>query len=103
MNTRKWKRVLALFLTIILMACGNGVLTAYGEENKEADGVQEDILIQAPAGILIEADTGTVLYKKSEEEKRSPASITKINRCRTNENVWSVSPEESPRDGTSDL
>ena len=55
------------------------MLTAYGEENKEADGVQEDILIQAPAaGILIEADTGTVLYKKSEEEKRSPASITKI-------------------------
>ena len=40
------------------MACGNGVLTAYGEENKEADDVQEDILIQAPAGILIEADTG---------------------------------------------
>ncbi|MFQ9156963.1 MAG: D-alanyl-D-alanine carboxypeptidase family protein [Blautia sp.] len=78
MNQRKWKRVLALFLTIILMVCGNGVLTAYGEENKEADGVQEDILIQAPAGILIEADTGTVLYKKSEEEKRSPASITKI-------------------------
>ena len=78
LNQRKWKRVLALFLTIILMVCGNGVLTAYGEENKEADGVQEDILIQAPAGILIEADTGTVLYKKSEEEKRSPASITKI-------------------------
>ena len=69
MNQRKWKRVLALFLTRILMVCGNGVLTAYGEENKEADGVQEDILIQAPAGILIEADTGTVLYKKSEEEK----------------------------------
>ena len=78
MNKRKWKRVLALFLTIILMVCGNGVLTAYGEENKEADGVQEDTLIQAPAGILIEADTGTVLYKKGEEEKRSPASITKI-------------------------
>ena len=78
MNQRKWKRVLALFLTIILMVCGNGVFTAYGEENKEADGVQEDILIQAPAGILIEADTGTVLYKKNEEEKRSPASITKI-------------------------
>ena len=35
-------------MTIIMMVCGNGVLTAYGEENKEADGVQEDILIQAP-------------------------------------------------------
>ena len=34
--------------------------------------------ITAASAMLIEAKTGTVLYSKNEQEKRSPASVTKI-------------------------
>ena len=78
MDRSKWKRGLALFLITIMMVCGNGGVIASGEENEEKISTAEDVLIQAPAGILMEAGTGTMLYEKGDEEKRSPASITKI-------------------------
>nr|WP_294524514.1 D-alanyl-D-alanine carboxypeptidase family protein [uncultured Blautia sp.] len=78
MDRSKWKRGLALFLITIMMVCGNGGVIASGEENEEKISTGEDVLIQAPAGILMEAGTGTMLYEKGDEEKRSPASITKI-------------------------
>ena len=34
--------------------------------------------IEAPSGILMEAQTGTVVYQKDADTRRSPASITKI-------------------------
>ena len=34
--------------------------------------------LQSPSGILMEASTGQVIYEKEGEQKRSPASITKI-------------------------
>ena len=43
--------------------------------NKENPG---NLDISAPSAILVEATTGTVLYCKNQEEKRSPASVTKI-------------------------
>lgn len=39
---------------------------------------QEGMEIESPAAILMEASTGTVLYEKNADEKRSPASVTKI-------------------------
>lgn len=38
----------------------------------------ESVEIESPAAILMEASTGTVLYEKNADEKRSPASVTKI-------------------------
>ena len=38
----------------------------------------EDLEINAPSAILLEAKTGTVIYEKNPDEIRSPASITKI-------------------------
>ena len=38
----------------------------------------EEVVVEAPSAILIEAQTGTVIYEKNSEEIRSPASITKI-------------------------
>ena len=38
----------------------------------------EEMVVEAPSAILIEAQTGTVIYEKNSEEIRSPASITKI-------------------------
>lgn len=38
----------------------------------------DDTLIQAPSALLMEATTGTVIYEKDPDTRRSPASITKI-------------------------
>lgn len=42
----------------------------------QAEG--EGVAIESPSAILMEASTGTVLYEKAADEKRSPASVTKI-------------------------
>lgn len=39
---------------------------------------EETALIEAPSGLLMEPETGTVIYEKDADTKRSPASITKI-------------------------
>lgn len=38
----------------------------------------DDTLTQAPSALLMEATTGTVIYEKDPDTRRSPASITKI-------------------------
>lgn len=38
----------------------------------------EELTIEAPSAILIEASTGTVLYEKNADEKMRPASVTKV-------------------------
>ena len=38
----------------------------------------ESVEIESPSAILVEASTGTVIYEKAADEKRSPASVTKI-------------------------
>ena len=48
------------------------------EDPGEADKGQEAVLIDAPSGILMEAETGAVLFEKDADTRRSPASITKI-------------------------
>ena len=78
MKREKWKIYLTLLLTSIFILGGNGGSVAQGEENKVENLTEETSLIQAPAGILMEASTGAVLYDKGADEKRSPASITKI-------------------------
>ena len=68
-KVRKWerqaRRFLGFFLSLIFL------LT----DNKVAAGMPE---ITSKSGILIEASTGQVIYESNSEEKRSPASITKI-------------------------
>lgn len=66
------KRVLSLGLTFVLTA-SLAIPFAKAEENK---GVE--LAENAKSAILIERDTGTVLYDKNADEKLSPASMTKI-------------------------
>ena len=65
--------MLVLFLIICL--CLPSVCVR-AEENAGTQG--EDTLISAPSGILMEAQTGRVLYEKEKAVRLSPASITKI-------------------------
>ncbi len=62
---KKWKQILSLTLIWTLLFWGVPV---------SADGPE----IESPAAILMEASTGTVLYEKEADIKRSPASVTKI-------------------------
>ena len=66
------KRVLSLGITLMLTA-SFAIPFANAEENK---GVE--LAENAKSAILIERDTGTVLYDKNADEKLSPASMTKI-------------------------
>lgn len=66
------KRIFSLLLCICLFL-GTFSRTAFA-----APSWPSDISIQADGGILMDADTGTVLYSKNMDEPYYPASITKI-------------------------
>jgi D-alanyl-D-alanine carboxypeptidase (penicillin-binding protein 5/6) len=61
---KKWKRILSLLLICLLSL----------RLSASANGPE----IESPAALLMEASTGTVLYEKEADTKRSPASVTKI-------------------------
>lgn len=66
------KRFLTLFLCLCLSM---GIFTMRADA---APGWPSDVSIQADGGILMDADTGTILYGKNMDQKYYPASITKI-------------------------
>ena len=81
---KKWISVICVWIisfTILLTP-----LTARGQNESANESTQENSgqqtesadLIQAPSGVLMEAQTGTVIYQKDSDTMRSPASITKI-------------------------
>lgn len=63
------KKYLSLFLILVLCLSP----AAYA-----AEGADEPFSVDAAAAILIEADTGDVLYEFNADEQRYPASITKV-------------------------
>lgn len=86
MKRRLRLRILTLLLTIFLLPVG--VLSSVAEENVMpiaentsvsdlgvADGSLE---LDCKSAILMEAETGAVLYKQNCDEKLPPASVTKI-------------------------
>lgn len=62
------RRLLGILLAAVLLWQNMFPVAAEGE------GVE----IESPSAILMEASTGTVLYEKNADERRSPASVTKI-------------------------
>mgnify|MGYP001951603419 CR=1 FL=1 len=72
MEGMEMKRILSLCLTILLTT-GLTIPYAQAVEKKEVELAEN-----AKSAILIERDTGTVLYDKNADEKLSPASMTKI-------------------------
>ena len=76
------KKLLSIVLVAII-AFSFGVI-AYATESTQKEELKQiyenpaGLEITAASAMLIEAKTGTVLYCKNEQEKRSPASVTKI-------------------------
>lgn len=60
---------LALFLALVLTFTTLPTARA---------GVVDELDVQATAALLVEGDTGEILYEKNAREKRYPASITKV-------------------------
>ena len=67
------KRILIAFLCLIIFG------TTFGLPQPScADETTGGILLTCPSAILMEASTKSVIYEKAHDERRSPASITKI-------------------------
>ncbi len=67
------KRIFTAFLCLIFLfsVC---ILPQTARAEEMAGGIS----LTCPSAILMEASTGSVIYEKSPDERRSPASITKI-------------------------
>ena len=68
------KRVLCAVLTALLLSQGMPVAHAAEPVKPDSSGVE----VSAKSVILMERETGTVLYQQAEHEQREPASVTKI-------------------------
>lgn len=67
------KRIWIAFLCLIILG------TTFGLPQPScADETAGGILLTCPSAILMEASTKSVIYEKAPDERRSPASITKI-------------------------
>ena len=69
-----WKRAGAFLLAIAAAVGIAGAVPAFAEEVSWPEGPQ----ISSPCAIVMEANTGAVLYEKNADEVHYPASITKI-------------------------
>jgi D-alanyl-D-alanine carboxypeptidase (penicillin-binding protein 5/6) len=73
------KALIAGFL-VLFVGLSSTAVPSYAEENsKTGEGSsQEELAPSARSAILLDADTGTIIYEKNSHDKLPPASITKI-------------------------
>ena len=74
MNRKKLKFFLVWLIVISFILTPAGV---WGETAQDTENSGEQ-LIEAPSAVLMEKETGTVIYCRDPDTRRSPASITKI-------------------------
>lgn len=74
MNWKKLKFFLVWLIVISFILTPTGV---WGETAQDTENSGEQ-LIEAPSAVLMEKETGTVIYSRDPDTRRSPASITKI-------------------------
>lgn len=83
---KKWKKVLcaaiaasaAVCTVSTVMAASVDLNAVYGISSNEREGWPQGPEISCNTGILMEAETGAVLYEKGADELRYPASIAKL-------------------------
>ncbi|CAM3567302.1 D-alanyl-D-alanine carboxypeptidase family protein [Marinicrinis lubricantis] len=68
------RKIMVILMTAAVIGSASWA-PAFAEEKKPA---QVDLAPNAKSAILIDADTGTVIYEKNPHEKLPPASITKV-------------------------
>ncbi|HLR63356.1 MAG TPA: D-alanyl-D-alanine carboxypeptidase family protein [Lentibacillus sp.] len=71
---KKFVLLTSIILSILFMP-----FTVFGEENGENDTEQQlNLAPDAQSGILMERDTGKIMFDKNAHEKLPPASMTKV-------------------------
>lgn len=71
------KRIAYLIVTLLLFT-SFGAPSAFAAEEKKAETKGSEIVTDVRSAILIERDTGKVLYEKNSKEELPPASMTKV-------------------------
>ena len=77
---RAKKRILSLFLTIAIFTAGVMQINAQADSRSESKE-EAPAQLYAQAAVLMDADSGRVLYGKNESEVMPMASTTKIMTC----------------------
>ena len=72
------RRIPVFLIVIIMIMVQTAVFTSYGEEE---EGKKEDFNLYSQSAVLIDGDSGRILYGKNEEQQRPMASTTKIMTC----------------------
>lgn len=70
----KYMKKLSIIIGIIILFTMSNLPMIHAEENK----LEEEVAKEAKAALLLERDSGKVLYEKNPHEKLPPASMTKI-------------------------
>ena len=68
------KRISSLVLALALLACG------VRAENTTPEQGQPSLALSAQSAVLMEKETGTLLYEQQAHQVMEPASVTKIMR-----------------------
>ena len=66
------KRILTGLLALCLLCQGIPAALAAGREKRPA------VEVAAKSALLMERETGTILYRQREHERLAPASVTKV-------------------------
>ena len=74
---RKWKKMIVLCCTAILTLAAPASVMAE-EESPAKSNVQSSLAPSARSAILMDADSGTIIYEKNSHDRLPPASITKV-------------------------
>jgi len=73
------KKALIAGLFAFVVGWSSAAVPSYAEENSNTGGSsQGELAPSARSAILLDADTGTIIYEKNSHDKLPPASITKI-------------------------
>ncbi|EHB64347.1 MULTISPECIES: D-alanyl-D-alanine carboxypeptidase family protein [Paenibacillus] len=73
------KKALIAGLFAFIVGWSSAAVPSYAEENSNTGGLsQGELAPSARSAILLDADTGTIIYEKNSHDKLPPASITKI-------------------------
>ena len=71
---------LSLFLSLLLVLSLTAPV-ARAAERGSGSAILDAMDVNAAAALLVDPDTGEVLYEKNPHEQRYPASITKVMTC----------------------
>ena len=72
----KGKRIRTVVSCILAAVLFLQPVCIWAEE--EAESAESQALVEAPSAVLMEAETGTIIFQKDMDTRRSPASVTKI-------------------------